>query len=138
MKTKIKKGKANGKHCYILDISYKEKRYRKYFTNYPDADKFDVLGFLSQKQETEPVGDDTMLNVARDEYLHAYDKKNKNKFKQKQKGYETTQDRVNRFLKFVGNKKVSEVTKSDYQNYLDSQRWSLKTKQGYGSAVRRI
>jgi hypothetical protein len=136
MKTKIKKGKANGKHCYILDISYKEKRYRKYFTNYPDADKFDVLRFLSQKQETEPVGDDTMLNVARDEYLHAYDKKNKNKFKPKQKGYETTQDRVNRFLKFVGNKKVSEVTKSDYQNYLDSQRWSLKTKQGYGSAVR--
>ena len=25
IKTKIKKGKANGKHCYILDISYKKK-----------------------------------------------------------------------------------------------------------------
>ena len=138
MKSYIKKGRNKGRDYWVLYISYKEKRYRKYFINYPDADKFNVLEFLNQKQATEPAGEDTMLNVARDEYLQAYDKKNKNKFKPKQKGYETTQDRVNRFLKFIGNKKVSEVTKSDYHNYLGSQKWSLKTKQGYGSAVRML
>ena len=133
---KIRKGKANGKNCFILDISYKEKRYRKFFKDYKDADNFDVLEFLNSKRKTEPAGDDTMLFVARDQYLHAYDKKNKNKFKHKQKGYNTTEERVNKFLKFTGNKKVSEVTKNDYHAFINSENWSLKTKQGYSSAVR--
>lgn len=133
---KIRKGKANGKNCFILDISYKEKRYRKFFKNYKDAGDFDVLEFLNSKRETEPAGDETMLFVARDQYLQAYDKKNRNKFKPKQKGYNTTEERVNKFLRFTGNKMVSRVTKDDYTAFVNSGDWSLKTKQGYASAVR--
>ena len=136
---KIRKGKANGKNCFLVDISFKEKRYRKFFKNISDAQNFldnEVLAFLDSKVATEPAGDDTMLFVARDQYLQAYDKKNKNKFKHKQKGYNTTEERVNKFLKFTGNKKVSEVTKNDYHAFINSENWSLKTKQGYSSAVR--
>lgn len=136
MKSYIKKGKNKGKDYYVLYISYKEKRYRKYFKDPQDAVNFNVLSFLNQKQETEPAGDETMLFVARDQYLHAYDKKNNNKFKHKQKGYNTTEERVNKFLKFTGNKKVSQVTKDDYHAFINSENWSLKTKQGYSSAVR--
>ena len=37
---KIRKGKANGKNCFLVDISFKEKRYRKFFKNINDAQNF--------------------------------------------------------------------------------------------------
>ena len=137
MKRRIRKGKANGKSCFILDISYKEKRYRKYFKNYSDAESFDVLEFLNSKKQTEPAGDETMLLVARDAYLISYHDNNYNPAKPKQKGYKTTEERVNKFLTWVGeDKPVSHVTVDLYKEYVNSGNWSEKTKKEYGRAVR--
>lgn len=126
----------NGKKKWVVTVHYFGKRRRKFFDTGAEAEKFDVIEWISEKKKEEPAGDDTMLFVARNQYLHAYDKKNKNKFKPKQKGYNTTEERVNKFLKFTGNKKVSQVTKDDYHAFVNSGDWSLKTKQGYASAVR--
>ena len=89
MKCKIRAGKANGKNCWILDVSYQGVRRRKYFNKRWEAGRFDTLSWLTEKANDEPMGDQTLLRVARDAdtYLISYHDNNK----PKQKGYATTE-----------------------------------------------
>ena len=128
---------VRGKTRWVINIRKDGKRYRKFFDTFVDAKKFDEYEWAHEKAKKEPAGDKTILSVARDEYLKAYDEENYNKFKKKQKGYLTTEERVNKFLRWFGEDRlVSEVTEKDYHEYLESSKWAFKTKQGYASAVR--
>jgi len=137
MKSKIRAGKANGKDCWILDVSYQGVRRRKFFNKRWEAEKFDTLSWLTEKTKDEPMGDQTLLRVARDAYLISYHDNNYNPAKPKQKGYATTEERVNKFLAWMGeDKPVSHVTVDLYKQYVNSGKWSEKTKKEYGRAVR--
>jgi hypothetical protein len=136
---KIKKSKVTirGEDKWMVSVHYQGKRRRKYFNNPRDMKNFDELEWIMESKKQEPAGDETLLCVARDEYLKEYQLNNQNDFKPRQKGYETTEQRINRFLRFIGDKaKVSSVTTKHYHEYLDSSKLSLKSKQGYASAVR--
>lgn len=137
MDRKITKGIVRGKVCWIVDIKYLNKRYRKFFKSRHDAQQFDTLAFLNGKKEEEPAGEETILSVAKDLYLKEYSENNHNPAKPKQKGLKTTTERVNRFLNWFGDsKRVSDVTVDDYKEYINAGKLSEKTRQEYGRAVR--
>jgi len=143
MKTNISKGKNNGKDCYVLTVHYDERRRRKFFKTFADANKFDWVAWLGEKKKVEPMGDQTILSIARDKYLLAFQEANTNPEKPRQKGYDTTADRVNKFIRWFGEERpVSEVTVEAWKTYVTSGRspngnhWSKKTRHGYGSAAR--
>ena len=143
MKTKISKGKNNGKDCYVLTVHYEDQRKRKFFKSFQEANRFDVVAWLGEKKKVEPMGDQTILSIARDKYLLAFQEANNNPEKPRQKGYDTTADRVNKFIRWFGEgRAVSEVTVEAWKKYVTSGRspngkpWSKKTRHGYGSAAR--
>jgi hypothetical protein len=137
MKVSIKQHEVRGKIKWVVNILHQGKRRRKFFDSWKEANSFDVVDWLGELSEKEPTGDKTILRIARDEYLKAYDEENYNKFKKKQKGYLTTEERVNKFLKWFGEGRfVSEVKEKDYHEYVNSSNWSFKTKQGYSASVR--
>jgi integrase len=137
MKVSISKRKVRDNIKWALTVYYDGKRRRKFFNSAMEAKAFDVVSWLSEVAEKEPVGDQTLLNVASNEYLTEYFENNYNPAKPKQKGYRTTEERVNKFLTwFGGGRLVSDVTVESYKNYVKSGDWSEKTKKEYGRAVR--
>ena len=72
MKSRIKKGKANGKDAWILSMSNDGKRWRKYFKTFVEAKNFDVVEFLNEQEKVEPSGTDTPMAVAVREHLVDY------------------------------------------------------------------
>ena len=113
------------------------KRRRKYFNSHAEAKGFDVLEWIGEEAKKKPAGSDTILSVAFEQYMLAYGERNKNSAKPYQKGYDTTADRVNRFIQWFGpERKVAEVTTEDWVDYVESGNWSHKTKLGYGGAVK--
>lgn len=138
MKISIKKHIIRGEVKWVVDVKDQGKRRRKRFNTKLEAEKFDKLAWLNGIASKEPVGDETILRIARDEYLKFYEEENENKSKTRQKGYETTSERVNRFLKWFGeDRKVSEVEEKDYHDYINSNKaLAYKTKQVYAAAVR--
>lgn len=136
MKVSISK-KVRDKIKWALTVHHDGKRRRKFFDSAMEADKFDVISWLGDLSKKEPVGDMTILSCARDKYLIEYHENNYNPSKPKQKGYSTTEERVNKFLAWMGeDKPVSHVTVELYKQYVNSGRWSEKTKKEYGRAVR--
>ena len=102
-----------------------------------EAKAFDVIAWLGDVSKKEPIGDMTILSCARDKYLAEYFENNYNPAKPKQKGYRTTEERVNKFLAWFGEGRlVSDVTVESYKKYVKSGDWSEKTKKEYGRAVR--
>ena len=88
-------------------------------------------------KEKEPVGDETLLGVARNLYLAEYLDNHFNPAKPKQKGYNTTEERVNKFVNWIGEgTAVSHVTVEDYKKYVNSGSWAEKTRNEYGRSVR--
>ena len=143
MKTNISKGKNNGKDCYVLTVHYEDQRRRKFFKTYADAKKFDWVAWLGEKKKVEPMGDQTILSVARDKFLEAYEKRNANPEKTKMVGLETVTARVNQFVRWFGEgRAVSEVTPADFIRYVttgkcpDGQPWSETTRKNYGTQVK--
>ena len=140
MNTKIRKRSVRGKVSFCLDVDFNGIRKRKFFKTQTDALHFrdnEMLDWLKGETENKPAGSQTKLNVARDEYLKEYLKANHNPSKPKQKGYQTSEERINRFLRFFGeNRMVSEVTTQDYLDYVMSGNWSEETKAGYSRVVR--
>ena len=137
MKTKITSTQKNGKQVWLLTVHHAGKRRRKYFNSYAEATGYDVLEWLGGYAKKEPAGSDTILSVAFERYMMAYGERNKNSAKPRQKGYDTTRDRVNKFVQWFGpERKVAEVTTEDWVDYLESGNWSHKTKLGYGGAVK--
>jgi integrase len=137
MKVSISKRKVRDKIKWALTVHHDGKRRRKFFDSAMEADKFDVISWLGDLSKKEPVGDMTILSCARDKYLIEYHENNYNPSKPKQKGYSTTEERVNKFLAWMGeDKPVSHVTVELYKQYVNSGRWSEKTKKEYGRAVR--
>ena len=136
MKINIAKNKLRGKTKWALTVHHDGKRRRKFFDSAMEAKAFDVVTWLG-KVEKEPVGDQTLLHVASNEYLAEYFENNYNPAKPKQKGYRTTEERVNKFLAWFGEGRlVSDVTVESYKKYVRSGDWSEKTKKEYGRAVR--
>ena len=137
MKVNIKQHNVRGSIKWVLDVLHEGKRRRKFFETKIEADRFDVISWLANKAKDEPMGDQTILGVARSQYLAEYFENNYNPAKPKQKGYRTTEERVNKFLAWVGeDNPVSHVTVDLYKQYVNSGKWSEKTKKEYGRAVR--
>ena len=137
MKITKKQRRVRGEIKWVLDVLHEGKRRRKFFNSKIEMDRFDVLLWMSEVRVSEPVGDQTILTIARNEYLIEYLDNNFNPSKPRQKGYRTTKERVNKFLVWVGeDKPVSHVTVELYKQYVNSGKWSEKTKKEYGRAVR--
>jgi len=137
VKVNIKQHNVRGSIKWVLDVLHEGKRRRKFFETKIEADRFDVISWLGNKAKDEPMGDQTILGVARSQYLAEYFENNYNPAKPKQKGYRTTEERVNKFLAWVGeDNPVSHVTVDLYKQYVNSGKWSEKTKKEYGRAVR--
>ena len=78
---------------------------------------------------------DTILSVARNQYLTEYCNSNYNPAKPKQKGYTTTEQRVNNFINwFIEDWEVREVTTKDWHDYLANPKWGHTTKRQYGNS----
>lgn len=75
MKISIRKGKANGKDTWILDIHSNGNRNRKFFKTYADAKKFDVEGWIKEKSKTTPQGYNTTTEYAIEEYIADYERR---------------------------------------------------------------
>ena len=104
-----------GKH------SQGRQKIQKIFNKFQDAVDFDEHSWVQEKAKTEPAGSDTILSVEFSEYMLAYDQRNKNSAKPRQKGYNTTWDRVNKFVQWFGpERKVADVTTEDWVDYLES------------------
>jgi hypothetical protein len=128
---------VRGKDRWVINIRKSGKRYRKFFDSYAEAKMFDEHEWIAGKSRKEPAGDKTILSVAFHEYILDYGKRNDNDHKPRQKGKATTEDRVMKFLRWFGEDRlVSEVTTGDYMKYVNSGKWSHKTKLGYGGAVK--
>jgi len=137
MKVNIFRGVVRGKQKWVLSVHHDGKRRRKFFNSYAEANSFNVLNWLDSVKEKEPLGDQTLLYIARDLYLADYIENNFNPAKPKQKGLKTTEERVNRFLRWFGEgRAVSEVLVDDYKKYVNSGKLSTTTRQEYGRAVR--
>jgi len=137
MKVSISKRKVRDNIKWALTVHHDGKRRRKFFNSAMEAKAFDVVTWLGEVAEKEPVGEQTLLHVASNEYLAEYFENNYNPAKPKQKGYRTTEERVNKFLTwFGGGRSVSDVTVESYKKYVNSGDWSEKTKKEYGRAVR--
>lgn len=137
MNINIYKGEVRGKQKWILSVHKDGKRRRKYFNSAMEAKSFDVIAWFGDVSKKEPIGDMTILSCARDKYLAEYFENNYNPAKPKQKGYRTTEERVNKFLAWFGEGRlVSDVTVESYKKYVKSGDWSEKTKKEYGRAVR--
>jgi integrase len=137
MKVSISKRKVRDNIKWALTIHHNGKRRRKFFNSAMEAKAFDVVTWLGDVSKKEPIGDMTILSCARDKYLLEYLDNNFNPSKPKQKGYRTTEERVNKFLSWFGEgRAVSHVTVDDYKRYVNSGNWSEKTKKEYGRAVR--
>jgi integrase len=137
MKITLKQRKVRGEIKWVLDVIHEGKRRRKFFNSKTEADRFDVLSWMGEVRKKEPVGDETILIVAKELYYNDYLENNFNPNKPKQKGYRTTVERVNKFLDWFGeDRPVHEVTVNDYKDYVMSGKWSEETKAGYSRAVR--
>ena len=75
MKINIRKGKANGKDTWILDIHSNGTRTRKFFKKYTDAVRFDVEEWIKEKSKTIPQGYETTTKFAIDEYIADYQRR---------------------------------------------------------------
>lgn len=75
MKINIRKGKANGKDTWILDIHSNGVRTRKFFKKYTDAVKFDVEAWIKEKSKTIPQGYETTTEFALKEYIADYQRR---------------------------------------------------------------
>jgi len=137
VKVVIKKRKVRESIKWVVDVEHDGKRKRKFFDSAMEAKAFDVVAWMGKVKEKEPVGDETLLGVARSLYLQAYLENNYNPSKPKQKGYRTTEERVNKFVNWIGEgTTVSHVTIEDYKNYVGSGDWSESTRLQYGRDVR--
>ena len=136
MKINVFKGMVRGEQKWVLSVHIDGKRRRKFFKTYVEAKKFDVLGWVGSDKKKEVCGDETLLSVAFEQYLLDYAQRNENKAKPRQKGFETTRHRVDRFLRWFGkDRAVSEVKVSDFKDYVLSGKWSETTRKQYGGAV---
>ena len=137
MKVSYKKHKVRGTTKWVLDVLHEGKRRRKFFGSLMEAKAYDVVSWMSGVKEAEPMGEETLIHVAKELYLSEYLESNFNPSKPKQKGYRTTEERVNKFIKWVGEgTPVSHVTVDIYKKYVNSGAWSEKTRNEYGRAVR--
>jgi hypothetical protein len=137
MKVNISKNKLRGGIKWTLTVHHNGQRRRKYFDSMVEANMFDVVSWLGEVKEKEVMGDQTLLHIARDKYLAEYHENNFNPAKPKQKGFKTTEERVNRFLSWFGEgRAVSDVTVEEYKNYVNAGKLSPTTRQEYGRAVR--
>jgi len=137
MKISIARRKVRDRDMWALTVSHEGKRKRKFFNTQVEAKQFDVLSWLGDKEKKEPAGNRTILSVAFDLYMNDYSKRNRNEHKIRQKGYDTTYDRVSKFINWFGaERKVSDVKTEDWHDYIESGNWSHKTKLGYGGAVK--
>ena len=64
------------------------KRKRKFFNSAMEAKAFNSLEWFSEIKKKEPVGEETLLYIAKDLYYQDYLNNNYNPNKPKQKGYE--------------------------------------------------
>ena len=137
MKVSIKRHTVRGVIKYVVDISHEGKRKRKFFTSLTEAQAFDAVSWWSTIQKKEPVGSQTLLGVARDEYLKWYSEEYENSEKPIQKGLKTAEERVNRFLRWYGEgRPVVDVTVQDFKNYVNTGRLAAESRAGYGRAVK--
>lgn len=135
MKVSIDKRKVRDSVKWALTVHQDGKRRRKFFNTYAEANQFDANEWINGFKKMEPCGDETTLATALQIYLQEYSRKNTNEAKPRQKGLEGTQYRIERFLEFVGDVKVSDVTVQDFKDYIMSGKWSDDTRRGYGGAV---
>lgn len=137
MKISINKHKVRGEVKWVVNMVHEGKRKRKFFNSAMEAKSFNALEWFSEIKKKEPVGEETLLYIAKDLYYEDYLSNNYNPNKPKQKGYRTTIERVNKFTTWFGEgRAVNEVTVEDYKKYVNSGRWSEETKAGYSRAVR--
>ncbi|MDA0725935.1 MAG: hypothetical protein O3A82_10125 [Verrucomicrobia bacterium] len=87
---------------------------------------------LGEHKKKEECGDETLLSPVLPLYLEEYAHRNK----PMQKGLATTTDRVDRFLRFFGrDRSVSDVTVTNFKDYVLSGKWSETTRKQYGGTV---
>ena len=78
MKINISKTKVRGDIRWVLKMHHDGKRKRKFFLSLAEAQVFDAVNWWSAVQKKEPVGSQTLLGVARDEYLKWYSEEHEN------------------------------------------------------------
>ena len=92
---------------------------------------------MDDVRKKELVGYETLLGVARNLYLAECLDNHFNPSKRKQKGCETTEKRVNKFVNWIGEGiSVSHLTMEDYKKYVNSGNWQKKTRNEYWQSVR--
>jgi hypothetical protein len=72
MKTKITPTQKNGKRMWLLTVHHGGKRRRKFFHSFAEASGFDVVDWLHGMKRVETFGEDTLVEVAVERYVHDY------------------------------------------------------------------
>ena len=72
MKVSIKENKVRGKTKWVVDMLHNGKRKRKFFNSYAEAKTFNPLEWFTEIKKKEPVGEETLLYIAKDLYYQDY------------------------------------------------------------------
>ena len=133
MNVVIKKRIFRGSIKWVVDVEHDRNRRRKYFNPAMEAKAFDVVAWMGDVKEKELVGDETFSVVARNLYLAEYLDNHFNPSKRIQKGCETTEKRVNKFVNWIGEGiSVTHLTMEDYKKYVNSGNWQKKQETNIG------